>query len=88
LWPGINLLREALKQKHGKKLALKAGEIMTPDGERFSDRVVDWPEAKEKAANLAANSPFLAGSFDAAGLEGVLTDLNAAEGLGTLLDDL
>ncbi|MBI1824824.1 MAG: hypothetical protein HY287_12525 [Planctomycetes bacterium] len=79
---------EALKQKHGKKLSLKGGEIVTPTGERFAVRVVDWPDVKEKAANLAANSPFLAGSFDPGGLEAVLADLNAADGLGTLLDDI
>ena len=32
-------------------------------GTRWPVRFVDWPEAKEKAANIAANSPFLAGEF-------------------------
>jgi hypothetical protein len=32
-------------------------------GTRWPVRFVDWPEAKEKAANVAANSPFLAGEF-------------------------
>ena len=79
---------EALRQKHGSKLKLTGGAIVTPDGERFPVRVVNWPVEREKAANLAANSPLLAGSFDPGGLEAVLTDLNAAEGLGTLLSDL
>lgn len=79
---------EALKRKHGKKLALRGGAVVTPDGERFPVRVVDWPVDREKAANLAANSPFLAGSFDRDGLEAVLADLNTAEGLSGLLDGL
>jgi len=78
----------ALKTKHGGKLKLSGGAVITPGGERFAVRVVDWPEAQEKAANLAANSPFLAGSFDAAGLEAVLADLNAADGLSGLVDGL
>ncbi len=79
---------EALKKKHGNKLAIKDGAIVTPAGETFPVRVVDWPEAKEKAANLAANSPFLAGSFDSGGLAAVLADLNVADGLGSLVGDL
>ncbi len=78
----------ALRQKHNGELAMVDGAIVTPDGERFAVRVVDWPEDKEKAANLAANSPYLAGAFDSAGLEALLIDLNAGEGLGTLLTDL
>jgi len=79
---------EALTRKHGNKLALRGGEVVTPSGERYPVRVVEWPVEREKAANLAANSPFLAGSFDSDGLEAVLADLNIAEGLAGLLDDL
>ena len=83
---------DALKRKYGRKLKVSgkdgAHAVVTPAGERFPIRVVDWPEAQEKAANLAANSPFLAGSFDSRGLEAVLADLNAADGLGTLVGDL
>ena len=79
---------DALRQKHGKKLALRGGAVVTPNGERFPVRVVSWPEDKEKAANLAANSPFLAGSFDSGGLEAVLAELNAADGLSGLMDGL
>ena len=32
-------------------------------GTRWPVRFVDWPEATEKAANVAANSPFLVGEF-------------------------
>jgi hypothetical protein len=79
---------EALKRKHGNKLALRGGEVVTPSGERYPVRVVDWPVEREKAANLAANSPLLAGSFDPGRLEAVLADLNTAEGLADLLDGL
>lgn len=79
---------EALKRKHGGKLSIKADAVTTPTGESFPVRVVDWPDDREKAANLAANSPFLGGSFDSAGLEAVLRDLNAAEGLSGLVEGL
>lgn len=35
-------------------------------GTRWPVRFVDWPEFKEKAANVAANSPLIAGEFTAA----------------------
>jgi hypothetical protein len=79
---------DALRRKHGKKLVLREEAVITPDGERFAVRVVNWPEDKERAANLAANSPFLAGCFDPGGLEAVLAGLNAAEGLSELLNGL
>lgn len=79
---------DALRRKHGKKLVLCEGAIVTPEGECFPVRVVNWPEQKEKAANLAANSPYLAGFFDAKGLEAVLADLNAADGVAGLLEGL
>ena len=79
---------DALKKQHGDKLAIKDGALVAPGGLRFPIRVVNWPVEKEKAANLAANSPFLAGSFDPGGLEDVLRDLNAADGLESLVADL
>ncbi len=78
----------ALHKSYGDGLRIDGNALLTPSGERFPIRVVDWPEEREKAANLAANSPFLAGSFDPGGLEAVLADLTAAEGLGDLLDGL
>jgi len=54
------------------------GAVVTPTGERFPVRVVDWPLEREKLANLAANSPFLAGEFDDAELTRVLAELEAA----------
>ena len=54
----------ALKEKHGaESLRLQDGAVVTPTGERFPVRVVDWPETKEKAANVAANSGLLMGDF-------------------------
>lgn len=79
---------DALRRKHGKKLVLREGAVITPEGERFPVRIVNWPAEKEKAANLAANSPFLAGCFDTGGLEAVLADLNAADGLSGVLEGL
>lgn len=62
----LNILRE----EHGKKLILKRQRdiqrpfvIVTPAGERFPVRVVDWDLLKEKAANLAANSDKISGRF-------------------------
>jgi len=45
-------------------------------GERYQVRVVDWPEGKEKAANVVANSPSIAGEFTD-GLQDVLVDVGA-----------
>ena len=56
----------ALREKHGAALKMKAGVLEAPGGLRFPVRVVDWPEIKEKSANIAANSPLLAGDFTAA----------------------
>jgi len=65
---------EALRQQYGDALRLEGDEIVTPDGNRFRVRVVDWDEAKERAANVTANSPLLAGVF--------------TEGLGPILDQI
>ena len=63
---------EVLKKKHGANLRLDDGAVVAPDGGRFPVRVVDWPETTERAANMAANSPLLAGMFDNAALAGRL----------------
>ncbi len=60
---------DALKREHGEQLSLKpAGKdrfaIVTPSGDRFPVRVVDWSLEQEKAANVAANNPHIAGVFD------------------------
>lgn len=38
-------------------------EVRIASGDSFPVRVVDWPEGKEKAANVAANNPMVAGEF-------------------------
>jgi len=56
---------KGLKDTHSEKLIfdVKGPSLKTPDGEVFPIRIVDWDEMKEKAANLAANNPALAGVF-------------------------
>jgi len=54
---------EGLRLTYGENLRLENGEIVTPDGERFRIRIVDWDEIKELAANLAANNPGIQGEF-------------------------
>lgn len=60
----------SLKALHGDKVALatdaKAGtaRVETPDGQSYNVRVVDWPIETERAANVAANSPHIAGEFN------------------------
>jgi len=51
-----------LQETHGD-LTIEGDEIVTPDGQRFRLRVVEWDEATERAANVAANSPSLMGTF-------------------------
>lgn len=41
-----------LKATHGD-LAVKDGAVVAPDGRQWPVRVVDWPRAKEVAANIA-----------------------------------
>jgi DNA modification methylase len=48
--------------------------VKTPHGQTFPVRRVDWPIEKEKAANVAANSPTIAGEF--------------TDDLGPLLDEI
>jgi len=65
---------DALKTLYGDRLKLEGGAVITPAGERFPVRVVDWDLQTEQAGNIAANNPHVAGEFD--------------EGLGSLLDEL
>jgi hypothetical protein len=64
----------ALKILYGDALKLQDGAVITPAGERFAIRVVDWDNAHEKAANVAANNPHIAGEFTS-DLSGILDDL-------------
>ena len=75
---------DALKKQHGKALTVEDGAVITPDGERFPVRIVDLDEHDEQAANIAANSPLLAGNFTPdldpllAGLKDAMPDLSKA----------
>ena len=65
---------EALKMKHGNALAISDGAVLTPDGQRFPIRIVDWPADKADAGMLAANNPHVAGDWTS-GLAKILADL-------------
>jgi DNA modification methylase len=64
---------DQLRARHGD-LEVKRGVIRTPDGETFRVRFVDWDEATEKAANLAANNPHIGGEWDD-GIEALLREV-------------
>ncbi len=55
----------ALRQEFGGALCMRDNVIVTPSGDRFPVRIVDWPKEKARAANLAANNPHIAGDFTA-----------------------
>ncbi len=65
----------ALREKYGDSLSLCDGCLCAGD-KRFPVRVVDWDEAIEKAANIAANSELLMGEFTA-GAKSLIEDLSA-----------
>ncbi len=73
----------ALMKQHGKGLKLKGikGDyaLVTSDGDRFPVRVVEWTKEQEKAANVAANNPFLQGAFDDEALQGLLAELKETD---------
>lgn len=75
----------ALREEHGDALRLEGGAVLAPTGERFPVRVVDWDDATERAANVAANSPAISGDFTAR-LQEVLDDI--AQESSELYDDL
>jgi hypothetical protein len=66
---------KALREKYGDIEFNADGELITPNGNVFAWRVVDWDEPIEKAANVAANSRLLAGAFDAS-LDTLLAELD------------
>lgn len=53
---------QRLREKFGD-LKIVNGEIVTPGGDRFALRIVDWPLTKQRAANIAANAPTIQGQF-------------------------
>ena len=64
----------------------RMGTFTTDDGSKFTVRMVDWPPAFEKAANLAANSPLLQGEWDIEKLSVIIPELQVE--LPTLSADL
>ena len=77
----------ALRTLYGDGLLLDAQApcLVTPRGERFAIRVVEWDLIKEKAANLAANNPAIAGEFTE-GLVEILVEIK--EEMPELHEDL
>ncbi len=80
---------KSLRAQYGD-LALVGGRIETPEGHSFGVRVVDWTRRKERAANVAANSPTVAGAFtvDLNGLLEQIAKDDAALFEGLQLDGL
>lgn len=71
---------KALREQHEDALEIVTEDDETwlvADGERFRIRVVDWNDAKERAANIAANSPMLTGRFTE-DVEDLLADVEAS----------
>lgn len=66
----------SLKERHGDGLKMRRG-VIHAGAETFRVRVVNWPIEKEKAANIAANSPLLAGVFTT-DLAGLVAELDTA----------
>lgn len=60
---------DQLRKKHAgvdlsiERLDTERGIIREPDGTTWPVRFVDWPAAKQRAANIAANSGTIAGEF-------------------------
>lgn len=54
---------KALRKAHGRDLRVEGSDIVTPSGERFPVRVVEWDEPTEKAACIAANAEPLQGRW-------------------------
>lgn len=87
---------EALKKRFGDRINLENVRgtpcvVITGTTHAFPVRVVDWPESREKAANLAANNPHIAGDFTdgIAAIVGELRDSDLSALLEPLrLDDL
>jgi len=87
---------KSLRLQYGD-LAIEDGQVATPEGHSFPVRIVDWDEGKEKAANVAANTPTISGEFTP-DLTALLDDLKVDEAaafdalhledLGAVLDAL
>ena len=54
---------ETIRKKWGDQARVEGDRIILPTGESIGIRVVEWDRAKQTAANIAANSPTIAGTF-------------------------
>lgn len=78
----------ALQERWGDKLTIRGGAVCTPHGDRYPVRVVEWSPARERAANVAANNPHIAGVFDESLLRDVLSEIQSDETDAHLLEAL
>lgn len=86
---------DQLRKQYGRALRLEplAGDraqLVTPSGDVFAVRLVEWDAGREKAANITANNPHIGGEFTD-DLEAILREVEKsdAELFGRLrLDDL
>lgn len=76
----------ALRELHGD-LKVERERILLPTGESFRVRMVDWDEATERLANVAANNPLLGGEFTD-DIADVLDGLEAPDLEDVRLDEL
>lgn len=67
----------SLRARYGADLSLdpEAKVLRAPGGLEFKIRVVEWDDDTERAANIAANSPDIAGRFDTEKLAAMLKDM-------------
>lgn len=75
----------ALREMHGNRLEFRDGCVVTPEGEWFRVRVVNWEKMKADAAMVAANNENIAGDWTD-GLTSILDGI-AAE-FGSLFEQL
>lgn len=62
-----------IRQRWGE-LPIEGDVIRSPEGHEFRVRLVDWPLAKQRSANVAANSQRIAGEFTD-GLDVLLSEI-------------
>lgn len=81
-----NLIGGHQRLKHlDSEWEIEGGFVKTPFGD-FVFREVDWPEKKEKAANIAANKH--GGEFDLPALKVLLADVDDLELTGFTADEI
>jgi DNA modification methylase len=78
----------SLRALFGDGLRVEDDTLVAPDGTRYPVRVVDWDDAKEMAANIAANSQHIGGTFDDEKLAAMLDGMKDEEFFKELRFDL